>query len=69
VALPPVAEAGPVAEPPQAAPAPAPEVVLQPDPGLVEQAAPELAPDPDQAKAEPEEAAKPRRKGWWSLGR
>ena len=75
-ATPPVAEAlplseAPVAEPLQAepSPAPTPEVALQPDPGIVEQAAPMLAPDPDQAKAEPEDAAKPRRKGWWSLGR
>ena len=54
---------------PQSTPALVAEAALQPDPGIVEQATATLSPDPEQAKAEPEAEAKPRRKGWWSLGR
>ena len=61
----PVAEAAPepVAE---AAPAPAPvaEVAAAPEPVVTAAPAPE--PEPEVAAEEP---AKPRRKGWWSLGR
>jgi ribonuclease E len=78
-------KAAPAAEPapqgipepaPEAAPepAPAPEAVtLQPDPGEAPANAPGLAPDPGAAVVTAEEPAadpdKPRRKGWWSLGR
>ena len=56
----PVAEATPepVAEPaPEPAPAPTPEPAPEPEPAL------------ETASAAPEEPAKPKRKGWWSLGR
>ena len=59
----PKAEAAPVAE---TAPEPAP-AVAEPAPVVAEQAAPEPAPAPV-AEAEPV-SEKPKRKGWWSLGR
>ncbi|MFN4203486.1 MAG: ribonuclease E/G [Tabrizicola sp.] len=57
------------AEPEVAAPDPAP--ALAPDPGLAAVVETVVA-DPAEAEApapEPEEPAKPKRKGWWSLGR
>ncbi|MFN3845141.1 MAG: ribonuclease E/G [Paracoccaceae bacterium] len=58
----------PVAEPLVQAVADLPP--LQPDPGADDTNAPGLAPDPDQANATAEDGlAKPKRKGWWSLGR
>ena len=45
--------------------------VLAPDPGLAAVAETVVA-DPAEAEApapEPDEPAKPKRKGWWSLGR
>ncbi|MFN3972721.1 MAG: ribonuclease E/G [Gemmobacter sp.] len=72
-----VAEPDPAPQPAPAEPAPAPvapaaaKPVLLPDPG--EDAAPvaELAPDPRASETLSAEAdpSKPRRKGWWSLGR
>ena len=73
----------PVAEAPavEAAAAPAPAGVFPVDPGIaaepVAQAEPELVPVPveqaevaaPQAEAQPEDPNKPKRKGWWSLGR
>ena len=63
------AEPAPVA-PVAAAETPA-EPALMPDPGLVPTAETVVA-DPAEAQAttaEPEDSAKPKRKGWWSLGR
>jgi ribonuclease E len=66
----PVAEA-PAAEP-EAQPEPAPEPEVQPEPqpepepALVD-AAPEPAAAPEAAQAE--EPSKPKRRGWWSMGR
>ncbi|WP_149588810.1 Rne/Rng family ribonuclease [Tabrizicola flagellatus] len=56
---------------PEAAAAAEPAPVLAPDPGL-EPVAETVVADPAEAGApapEPEEPAKPKRKGWWSLGR
>jgi len=66
----------PMAQPePQEAPEPEPqpqaalpEVAMQPDPGLAAANVPDLAPDPDMDKAE-DGPPKPKRKGWWALGR
>ncbi|MEF3046204.1 Rne/Rng family ribonuclease [Pseudotabrizicola sp. L79] len=75
VAAPVAAEPAPAPEP-EAAPAPQPVVaeaapVLQPDPGIAEVAVAEVVPDPEQATAEAEadDPSKPKRRGWWSLGR
>ena len=81
----PVAEAPPLAEappvelsPPVAEAAPDPLDVFPSDPGLEEPAPQDIAhPDPQDAAAsdEPEvaaaeeDASKPKRRGWWSLGR
>ncbi|MFO8124980.1 Rne/Rng family ribonuclease [Yoonia sp.] len=55
----------PVPQPePRSEPAPAPEPVPQPEP----QPEPAPAPEPAAEEAEPAED-KPKRKGWWSLGR
>lgn len=63
----PAAETPAPAEEPKLSPAPEPVVVsgteLQADPGLDDTA------PPSQAPAEDEGPAKPKRKGWWSLGR
>ncbi|QYK40614.1 MAG: Rne/Rng family ribonuclease [Paracoccaceae bacterium] len=51
---------------------PAPPASLLPDPGEGPANAPDLSPDPGQYEPAPTaaaEPAKPRRKGWWSLGR
>ncbi|THD81217.1 ribonuclease E/G [Aliigemmobacter aestuarii] len=72
-------DAAPVPQPaaePEAAPEPAPvaegapDAGLQPDPGQVP-VAETTAPDPAEAEAPQSDAGepKPRRKGWWSLGR
>ncbi|MBN2629690.1 MAG: Rne/Rng family ribonuclease [Rhodobacteraceae bacterium] len=45
-----------------------PEEAMQPDPGLAAANAPDLAPDPEMDKAE-DGPPKPKRKGWWALGR
>ena len=64
----PKSAAEPVAE--VAAENPAPAVVLQADPGLAPANAADLAPDPQEASGVAEDGiAKPKRKGWWSLGR
>ncbi|WP_394177734.1 Rne/Rng family ribonuclease [Yoonia maritima] len=73
-----VAEAAPevaVEEAPAAeAPAPkveaTPEVVAEPEPAPSAEPAPVAEPTPEPVAAEaPDEPAKPKRKGWWSLGR
>lgn len=49
-----------------------PEAVLQPDPGIVETAAAAVTVDPELSAPEPKAddgPPKPKRKGWWSLGR
>ncbi len=54
------------------APAPVAEVVAEPAPAPVAEVAPEpAAPEPaaPEPAAEPEDPNKPKRKGWWSLGR
>ncbi len=78
----PASEAPAAAPEPVAQPAPAPEPAAQP--AAVPEAARQPAPEPEpaaetpaaepepvgaEAPAETEEAAKPRRRGWWSLGR
>ncbi|MBV7409747.1 ribonuclease E/G [Maritimibacter sp. DP1N21-5] len=71
----PAADAAPVAAEPSAAPEP----VAEPEP-VAQEPAPDVAPEPEaeparepaMAEAEAEEAQdddKPKRKGWWSLGR
>jgi ribonuclease E len=67
-----------VAEPaavPEAPPAPEAAVALQPDPGSAESAAETVVADPEASQPEAaaaeadEGSARPKRKGWWSLGR
>ncbi|SNX69339.1 RNAse E [Cereibacter ovatus] len=61
----PAPEATPAAEPapaPEPTPAPAPVTAAQPAP--LWEATPEPQPEP-----EPEDDSKPRRRGWWSIGR
>ena len=60
----PVAEAAPEPAPePAEAPAPVAEVVPDPAPE------PEPEPEPEPVSAEADEPAKPKRRGWWSIGR
>ena len=66
----------PVAKEPVADPTPTPEVVAEPapepTPEPVVEAAPEPTPEPVVAEATPEpevDPNKPKKKGWWSLGR
>ncbi|GHF67848.1 Rne/Rng family ribonuclease [Seohaeicola zhoushanensis] len=70
----PAAEAAPVAEPaPEVVAEAAPEVVVEAAPEPVAEAAPEPAaevtetPEPEMAEAAQEDA-KPKRRGWWSIG-
>ncbi|MGR3248473.1 MAG: Rne/Rng family ribonuclease [Pseudooceanicola nanhaiensis] len=65
----------------EATPEPAPETAAEPVSETTPEPAPEPAPEPEKAEervpepvgdsssAESEEAAKPKRRGWWSLGR
>lgn len=72
--VPPV-EAAP-AESPAEQPDEQPEPLLQPSPDPAPEASPALQPSPDprpepapEAEAKPEAPAKPKRRGWWNLGR
>ncbi len=61
-------EPEPVAEAPsEPAPEPEPEPVAEAEPAPAPE--PERVPEMAEAAAEPEQPAKPRRKGWWSMGR
>ncbi len=65
------AEAAPAARPARSRKAKAAEPDLPPvvvDPGLAPQAE-TVVPDPGEAAAPADDPAKPKRKGWWSLGR
>jgi len=52
-----------------AAPVAEPVPALQPDPGIIPTVE-AVIPDPAEAEATtPDDPAKPKRKGWWSIGR
>ncbi|MBE3639068.1 Rne/Rng family ribonuclease [Mangrovicoccus algicola] len=61
-----VAEAAPAAAPEEAAPAAAPEA--QPEEAAAPAPAPEQEPEPGAETEAETDAAKPKRRGWWSVG-
>jgi len=63
-------EEAPAAEAPAPKAEPVPEVVAEPEPAPSAEPALVAEPTPEPVAAEaPDEPAKPKRKGWWSLGR